>query len=400
MIKSLKIFKKGVYYYIENGIKKKGLFYMKKKALLIFLSAVLTCGTLAGCGSKEEPAAPVVTDISKEEEKTEEEPEVVEEEPEVVVEEENREGMYRSELTNEWIDESLQNQRPVAIMVDNELTALDHYGMTQADIVYEMMNSTANGEVTRFMALVKDWGSITRFGSIRSVRPTNFMIAPEYNAVLVHDGGPFYIDPYKKNPWVNNLSGGFKRIDNGKSREFTEYVTTGEIASRLKSAGYTSEYNEYYQGAHWQFASEANPVDLSKASDSIAATLVDLPFPHNNSQLDYDAASNTYLYSEYGKKHIDLENGNKQLAFTNVLLQCAEHHQYDANGYMQFNIINATGKGYYITGGKAIPVTWKKGHDMDPTTFYDAAGNEITLNTGKTYIGLVSTTRWSELVVK
>ena len=69
MIKSLKISEKGVYYYSQNRNEKKGLFYMKKKALLILLSAVLTCGALAGCGSKEEPAAPVVTDISKEEEK-------------------------------------------------------------------------------------------------------------------------------------------------------------------------------------------------------------------------------------------------------------------------------------------------------------------------------------------
>jgi len=76
--------------------------------------------------------------------------------------------MYRSELTNEWISQAIQNQRPVAIMVDNEKTALDHYGVTQADIVYEMMNSTANDEVTRLMCIVKDWGSITRFGSIRT----------------------------------------------------------------------------------------------------------------------------------------------------------------------------------------------------------------------------------------
>lgn len=376
---------------------------MKKKTLLLFLSAVLACAAVTGCGSSSEETAPVVTDVSEgQEQEQEEQPEEEEQAPEEeeAVPEETREGMYRSELTNEWIDESLQTQRPVAIMVDNEKTALLHYGMTQADIVYEMMNSTANGEITRFMALVKDWGQITQFGSIRSVRPTNFMIAPEYNAVVIHDGGPFYIDAYLKNPWVDHLSGGFARINNGKSREFTEYVTTGEIESRLKSAGISSEYNEYYQGPHWTFANESNPVDLGQASDSIACTLVDLPFGHNGSQLDYDEASGTYLYSEYNMKHTDPANDNKQLAFTNVLIQCASHTQYDANGYMQFNILETSGDGYYITGGKAIPVTWSKGHDMSPTKFYDAAGNEITLNTGKTYIALVSTSRWSELVLK
>ena len=368
----------------------KGFFYMKKKTLLLFLSAALACTMLTGCGgSSDDAAAPTVTDVS-EGENTEEAP----------VEEETREGMYRSELTNEWIDESLQNQRPVAIMVDNEKTALPHYGLNDADIVYEMMNSTANGEITRFMALFKDWGSIKQVGSIRSVRPTNFMIAPEYNAVVIHDGGPFYIDAYLKNPWVEHLSGGFARIKNGKPREFTEYVTTGEVEKRMKAAGYSTEYNDYAQGNHWLFASESNPVDLSEAVDSKDCTLVDLPFDHNGSQLDYDAASNTYLYSEYGAKHVDPLDDNKQMAFTNVILQCAPVTQYDANGYMQFNILNSTGEGYYITGGKAIPVTWSKGHDMSPTKFYKEDGTEITLNTGKTYIALVRDSRWSELVLK
>lgn len=305
--------------------------------------------------------------------------------------------MYRSELTNEWISQAIQNQRPVAIMVDNEKTALDHYGVTQADIVYEMMNSTANDEVTRLMCIVKDWGSITRFGSIRSVRPTNFMIAPEYNAVLIHDGGPFYINDYLANPWVNNLSGGFARIQNGKPREFTEYVTTGEISSRMKGRGYSTDYNSYYQGQQWQFADGAN---LGGYGDAFGCNQVDLPFPHNASQLDYDAASNTYLYSEYGRAHVDPQNGNKQLAFTNVIVQCADMTQLDVNGYMQFNVQNASGSGYYITGGMAIPVTWSKAGATEPTTFYDSNGAEITLNTGKTYIALVASYRWGELALR
>ena len=79
-------------------------------------------------------------------------------------------------------------------MVDNESIALPHYGLTQADVVYEMMNSTENGRITRFMALVKDWETLEQFGSIRSARVTNCILAAEWNAVLCHDGGPFYID--------------------------------------------------------------------------------------------------------------------------------------------------------------------------------------------------------------
>ena len=377
---------------------------MKKKVFALLLSTILAGSMLTGCQKTEDIISPIIVEESETAQNKETTPETSEapstEPASTEAVEENHDNMYRSELTNQWIDLTLQNQRPIAVMVDNEVTALDHYGLTQADIVYEMMNSTANDEVTRLMAIVKDWGSITRFGSIRSVRPTNFMIAPEYNAVLVHDGGPFYINDYLANPWVNNLSGGFARIDNGKAREFTEYVTTGEIASRMKARGYSTEYNSYYQGQQWQFADETSPVNLADVYNSSDCTLVDLPFLHNSSQLDYDAKSNTYLYSEYGRAHIDPGNDNKQLAFTNVIIQCADVTQLDVNGYMQFNVMNQKGNGYYITGGKSIPVTWEKGDAVDATTFYDANGTEITLNTGKTYIALVASYRWSELVLK
>lgn len=373
---------------------------MKKKTLLLFLSTVLACTCLAGCQKEvaDEPVAPTVTDVSEIQE--EEVIEEVEEEEEPIIEEETREGMYRSELTNEWIDESLMTQRPIAAMVDNEKTALKHYGLTEADIIYEMMNSTANGQITRFMVLVKDWGSIERLGSIRSVRPTNLQIAPEYNAILCHDGGPFYINAYLSNPWVDNFSGGFSRINNGKSREFTEYIVKGDLEKKFANSKVDTQYNEYYQGPHFQFANETNPVDLSEASDSMECTLVDLPFPHNSSQLDYDEASGTYLYSEYGMKHTDPGNGDKQLAFTNVILQNTRYQQYDSNGYMGFYVIDEGRSGYYITGGEAIPITWKKTNDMEPTRYYDADGNEITINTGKTYIALIGHDQWDNLVLE
>ena len=45
---------------------------------------------------------------------------------------------------------------------------------------------SAYGRITRFMAVVKDWGKIEQFGSIRSTRDTNIMLAAEWNAVLCH----------------------------------------------------------------------------------------------------------------------------------------------------------------------------------------------------------------------
>lgn len=366
------------------------------KWLLLALSFACLAGT-AGCGSSEEVTA---DSFSTEEEVIPEEVEAEEPEEEEV-EEVAPEGMYRSELTNEWISEDLKDQRPIAVMVDNEKTALPHYGLSQADIVYEMMNSTQNGQITRFMVLFKDYDSVSQIGSVRSVRPTNLMIAPEWNAIVCHDGGPFYINTFLANDYVDHFSGTFSRVDNGKPREFTEYILPGDMEDNFSNSSVDRNYDEYAPTEpHFEFASESNPVDLSGEAGSTACTLVDLPFPHNGSELNYDEASGTYLYSEYGSAHVDPGNNNQQLAFKNVILQKMSYNQLDDHGYMVWNCLATGMEGYYITNGQAIPITWSKISDTDRTIYYDMTGDEITINTGKTYIAFVADEVWDELVVQ
>lgn len=362
---------------------------MKRRALLL-MAALTVAATVAACGGESEETT---------QEQAAMETEAAEEGDAAEKEEESREGMYRSELTNEWIDEDLKDQRPIAVMVDNELTALPHYGLSEADVVYEMMNSTANGRITRFMALFKDYESVEQIGSIRSVRPTNLIISAEWNAIVCHDGGPFYIDEYLAEPSTDHFSGTFSRVNNGKSREFTEYILSGDMEDNFDNSSVDKEYNKYYEGAHYQFASESNPVDLSDNADAIDAALVDLPFPHNGSYLEYDEETELYNYFEYGKAHVDPGNDNAQMCFKNLLIQSCGYQQYDEHGYMIFNCIGEGG-GYYITNGKAIFVTWKKEDMTSPTRYYDADGNEITINTGKTYVGFVPVDDWTSLVIE
>ncbi|MCR5716576.1 MAG: DUF3048 domain-containing protein, partial [Lachnospiraceae bacterium] len=340
---------------------------MKKHQVLAVVAAMTMM--LTGCGNVEvevaQESAPA--EIWETIEAAEETIEVAVEE--TVVEEENHDGMYRSELTGEWIDLSLQNQRPIAVMVDNELTALQHYGLTEADIVYELMNSTANGRVTRLMPIVKDWAALEQFGSIRSARPTNFMLAAEYNAILCHDGGPFYINDYVAKAYTNNISGGFARFSNGKSAEFTEYITyedytnptTGKsypgLATQISNYNYKTEYTDLYEGAHFIFRTEE--FDLSDQSNVQAVKDVILPHPHNSSELHYNSGTATYDYYEYGDPHLDALHDNAQLTFKNVILQSTDYEVYDENGYMIYDVVSS-GEGYYLTNGNCIPITWSK----------------------------------------
>ena len=121
-----------------------------KRAIATILSAAMLV-TLAACGSTPEGgddsesssgvSFEQITDTATEETSVEEEAPVDTDEPYVLPE-----GMYFSELTGEPISEDIKDQRPIAAMVDNEITALPHFDTTKADVVYEMMNSTANSD--------------------------------------------------------------------------------------------------------------------------------------------------------------------------------------------------------------------------------------------------------------
>ena len=380
-----------------------------KKIVCVLMTAALAFTVFAGCGDKEEEKT-----VSYMEKIPENDPalEVKEEAPVEEAEEETAateipEGMYRSELTGLAIDEALKDQRPIAAMVDNEKTALDHYGTAEADIVYEIMNSTANDRVTRLMVIVKDWAQIEQLGSIRSTRPTNIPLAGEYNAVLCHDGGPYYIDDWLARSWAAHFSGGFSRVKNGKDWEFTEYITASDLDDKFASSSYTKEYNQYApdRDSHFLFVDYGTTLDLSDAYEDVkSATSVDLSaaFKHNSSQLKFNESTGTYDYYEYGSVHKDAEDG-EVLTFENVILQNTTFSQLDENGYLIYNMINADDQfrpGYYLTGGEAIPITWLKESETAITKYYDANGDEIQINSGKTYIGLIPSDYWSGITIE
>ena len=385
---------------------------MKKAGILALASVMMLSVILtAGCSKKEkeEEAATssVVEKIPVEEAAPIEEPEEAEEETEEADSGEAKEvpeGLYLSELTGEPIDEALKDQRPVAVMVDNESIALPHYGTAEADVVYEMMNSTANDRITRLMVLVKDWGAIEQLGSIRSTRPTNVILAAEWNAVLCHDGGPFYINDYlSKANMKEHFSGTFSRVNNGKATEFTEYVVKGDLDKNFANSGYSKTYNQYKpeDDSHFNFTPWGKEVTLSDNYDVLEAKAISLPFKHNGSKLNYNAETGLYEYSEYGKVHQDAEDA-EVLAFKNVILQSVDFMQLDEHGYLIYDICNAAAQGYYITNGEAIPIYWSK-TALDSgdilTRYYDTDNNEIEINTGKTYIGLIPSDSWDSMTL-
>ena len=212
---------------------------------------------------------------------------------------------------------------------------------------------------------------------------------------------------------TNHLSGGFARIDRGKQGFYEEYATgadykgTGEYAgnsydglvTRVKSEGWDFEYNKYDLGPHFTFSDEEITLDDEKKA--IKAEFVKLPYDHNQSRLTYDSKKGVYVYSDYGQKYEDaLYSDGRGLEFKNVIIQGCSFFEY-GDGYMCYNAIGSSQKGYYLTNGMAIPIKWEKANYDQLTKFYKLdTDEEITLNTGKTYITICPDDVWSNLVIE
>lgn len=373
-----------------------------KRLQVLFLVALSSSLLLFGCGKDSETVTqPIVEPI------VEAQPELQKENAEEAEETDEddvppAEGMVRSSLTNEWIDGDLEDLRPIALMTPNDSSALPHYNLSKADILYEC---PVEGGITRSMAVIKDWENLDRIGNVRSCRDYFVYWALEWDSIYVHFGGPFYIENIIEQESTNNITGcsyGNKRtvglFENAffratdRSAPQNAYASAEGINKAIDKLGYSKTYRENYHVAeHFKFASSSEPNTLENYSDAITAKEIDLKaaYPITKTSFTYNEDDGLYYRYMYGKPDVDAANDNQQLAFKNVFVQFAYHEVRDQKGYLAFQVHDTTRDGYYFTNGKAIHVTWEKTADYEPTRYYDDKGNEVEINTGKTMICIV-----------
>ena len=105
--------------------------------------------------------------------------------------------MVRSRLTNEWVDADVAATRPIAVMIPNEASAIPQYSLSDASIIYE---ANVENRMTRMMAIYEDWQNLDKIGNIRSLRDYYAYWAFEWDAFIVHFGGPFFINELLAQP--------------------------------------------------------------------------------------------------------------------------------------------------------------------------------------------------------
>ena len=372
-----------------------------KKIQVLFVPVLTATFLLSACQAKEQTQPPTLQPIEEnipaEDSQTAENLQPTETEA-PAMDIPPADGMVRSDLTNQWIDEKIAQKRPIAVMIPNTKTA-SQYGISSADVLYEC---NVESSITRLMGIWEDWDKIEKVGNIRSARDYFVYWAFEWDALLVHYGGPFYMDDLIARDDTQNIdlnvdtSKTYHSRDNAKNTYDNAFTNAERLKDYVKDKDYPLEYrNGYVEEQHFLFASDQSPNTLADYPDAVTAGNIDLSlaYPLTNCYFIYNEETGLYerfqhLTGESDGPHIDLAN-NVQLTFKNVLIQNTYYEIRDQKGYLAFQCHDTTRDGWFFTNGKGIHVTWEKVADYSPTRYYDDNGNEIKLNTGKTMICIV-----------
>lgn len=380
---------------------------MKNLRYAVIVAALAAMVAMAGCKSAEEtniepetvPAPETVAETASAEETEPEETEPEETEPEETEPEtvEIPEGMAISYLTGELVPEEVANRRPISVMLSNIQQAVPQTGISKAAVIYE---APVEGMITRLMGVYEDYDDLDKIGSVRSARTYFVFWSQQWDSIYAHYGQCDYANIYLDQ--IDNLNG-VKGSGNGVYYRTTDrkaphnaYASAEGLEYGIDRMGYRTEHEDDFEGV-FQFASQKGDVTLS---DGMDATYIYPGYNTNKAYFEYDEETGTYLRYQFGGPQIDDMTG-EQLAYDNIIIQyCNWEYYYETTPYLFIHIWDEEGSGYYITQGKAIPITWVGGVEYAPTSYYDADGNELVLNPGKTWICTVLTDNIKDTVIE
>lgn len=355
---------------------------MKKRgpALILALTLLLT-----GCGKKEETPLPEEpTPPAVEEPAPKEEP-LQPPDPEPYI------PAGTDPLTGLPMEPEYEQNRPVAVMLNNLKKAQPQLGNSQADILYEV---PAEGGITRMLAVYQTLEGVGNIGSIRSARPYYIELALGHDALFVHAGGsPEAYQDLKK--WgVDNIDG----VNGGPSHDKVFW----RDADRKKAMGY--EHSMLTSGekitAFWE--SSKYPTTHSEGytypqtfmeeplSGGAPAEHVKLYYTtYKTGLFDYDPGTGTYLVSQYKAPYLDGTTG-EQVSAANVLFLETDIAviRGDTEGRLTVRT-TGEGRGTLFRNAQSIPIRWSRADRNSPFVYTTADGAPLVLGQGTSYVCLL-----------
>lgn len=283
------------------------------------------------------------------------------------------------------VDEESKS-RPFAVMINNNHSAWPQCGIGDAYLVYEII---AEGGITRMFALYKDKDT-AKIGSIRSARHYFVDYAEENDAIFVHWGGSPQAYSRIRNDGINALDGMalegsvfFRDRTLNRDYEHTGFTSMKNLKEYSDERGYTRDCNKPLLLNY-----SVDEITLDEKEGAKSAQEIDIKYSYyHTTSYEYDEENKVYKRSMSGEPNIDLETG-KQYTAKNIIVYALSNYTIDDGenkGRQELSNIGS-GKGYYITDGIAVPITWEKSSHSSQTIYKYEDGEEITVNDGNTFI--------------
>lgn len=299
----------------------------------------------------------------------------------------------------------LGEYHPINVMIENHAAARPQFGMSQADIVYELLMEGRT--CTRFMCVFND--NIPTFvGPVRSVRTPFLLIAEEYKGILCHWGGPRNTgtdaDVYPKikkarksgNLLIDCDGFGGPYDTTNDSNVYKRYKT--DPSGKKRSAPHNAFAN--LENVVKLFKEPFEPVSHFQFSDGVNytscedITYIDIQYTGRKKTMEtvyeYDPMAMNYKRSLAGEPFTDALNG-QQITVKNIIVQYAVTNTYGTKkGHLNIRLVGE-GKADVFVAGKHIAATWKRPKESDITRFYDENGEEVQLLPGNTWVEFIPT---------
>ena len=292
-------------------------------------------------------------------------------------------------------EDASRDNRPLAIVLANTTDAIPMNGVSNADILYELL---VEGGITRMLGIFQDHSALGKIGSVRSIRHYTVEIAASYDAILFASGGsePAVIEV--RNQGVTYFQeggsgGNFFRRDASRipgrtvGHVHSVIVVGDRLVEGLPDRVTRMEHDDDYEHA-LTFSDNATPAGGLDAKDVVVS------FPGGKKSIfTYNTAENVYYMQQYNRDFTDANN-SEHVSFANLIVLrmpiSALTGPYAGAGRRDMSTVGS-GDGYFAHGGKYIEIKWSRPDKASQFVYTLKDGSELELGRGTTYIGITST---------
>lgn len=282
------------------------------------------------------------------------------------------------------VENGLENNLPVAVMIENHVDSRPPSGLVEAKLVYEVL---AEGEITRFLAFYDLTEQLAKIGPIRSARPYYIDLASEYQAIYAHSGAsPQAWEILRHSLEVFDLDEFFHYNAQYFWRDSSRYAPHNLYTSTalLTQAKMDNNWPELGDFTSWQFKDKPSTI----ASSTISTININFSAKTHSYQVTwfYNSQNNNFERQQASSYHSD-DQGNIVTA-DNLIIQYVPTRAIDEVGRKSMDLVGGGDAVFYLDGQKILG-RWERLNKNSRTHYFDLENREIIFNRGQIWIEIV-----------